>query len=126
MKLLFFAPHQIWPTNTGARLRDYQLARQLTMRSSVTFVEMRHAREEQHVPPDDSGFASVITLDKGHTYTLRNILLGLLGPTPVTLLNCWSPRAASQLADVLKSRHFDSVHIVGTQLMTYLPVIQVS
>jgi len=58
MRILYFAPHQIWPINTGARLRDYQLARQLAARSSVTFVEMRHAGEKQRVPPDDSGLAS--------------------------------------------------------------------
>jgi hypothetical protein len=29
MKLLYLAPHQIWPINSGARLRNYQLVRQL-------------------------------------------------------------------------------------------------
>ena len=58
MRLLYFAPHQIWPVNTGARLRDYQLARQLAARSSLTFVEMRHAGQEPHIPPDDSGLAA--------------------------------------------------------------------
>ena len=126
MKLLYFAPHQIWPLNTGARLRDYQLARQLAARASVTFVEMCHGGEEKCMPPDDSGLAGVVTLDKNRTYTLSKILRGLAGPTPLTVLNCWSLQSASQFANVLKSHRFDSVQIEGTQLMAYLSVVQES
>ena len=126
MKLLYFAPHQIWPLNTGARLRDYQLARQLAARASVTFVEMCHGGEEKCMPPDDSGLARVVTLDKNRTYTLSKILRGLAGPTPLTVLNCWSLQSASQFANVLKSHQFDTVQIEGTQLMAYLSVVQES
>lgn len=124
MRLLYFAPHQIWPINTGARLRDYQLARQLAARSSVTFVEMLHATEEPRITPDNSGLAGIVTLEKDVTYTYFKILRGLAGPTPLTVLNCWSPRAASQLANVLRSRQFDTVQIEGVHLMEYLPVLR--
>jgi len=124
MRLLYFTAHQIWPINTGARLRDYQLARRLAARFSVTFVEMRHAGEGHTMPPDGSGLASVVTLYKGRTYSAFKILRGLAGPTPVTVLNCWSLRLASELADVLRSRQFDTVQIEGMQLMKYLPVIR--
>src|SRR6202171_2782136 len=124
MRILYFAPHQIWPTNTGARLRDYQLARQLAARSSVTFLEMGHAGEEPHIPPDDSGLERVVTLNKDRTYTPSKIMRGLAGPTPVTMLNCWSLQSASQVADVMRSRQFDTVQIEGVHLMEYLPIIQ--
>ena len=124
MRLLYFAPHQIWPVNTGGRLRDYELARLLAVRSSVTFVEMRQAGEGSRIPPDDSGFARIVTLNKSRTYTSSKILRGLAGPTPVTLLNCWSFQSASQLADVLRSDQFDTVQIEGVHLMNYLPIIQ--
>jgi glycosyltransferase involved in cell wall biosynthesis len=124
IQVLYFAPHQIWPANTGARLRDYQLARQLAASSSVTFVEMRHLGEEHHIPPDDSGLSSVVTLDKGRTYTPSKIFRGLMGTTPVTVLNCWSPQSASQLANLLCSRQFDTVQMEGMHLMEYLPVLR--
>jgi polysaccharide biosynthesis protein PslH len=124
MRLLYFAPHQIWPVNTGARLRDYELARLLAVRSSVTFVEMRHVGEGPHIPPADSGFARIVTLDKSRTYTSFKILRGLAGPTPVTVLNCWSLQSASQLAGVLHSGQFDTVQMEGVHLMEYLPIIQ--
>ena len=124
MRVLYFAPHQLWPNNTGGRLRDYHLARQLAARSSVTFVEMRHAGEAPHMLPDDSALASVVTLDKDRAYAPYKILRGLAGPTPVTVLNCWSPRSASRLADVLRSSRFDTVQMEGVHLMEYLPIIQ--
>jgi glycosyltransferase involved in cell wall biosynthesis len=124
MRLLYFAPHQIWPINTGARLRDFQLARQLAARSTVTFVEMRHPGDEQHNPPDDCGFASVVTLEKSRAYTPSKIIRGLAGPTPITVLNCWSLRSAAQLANVLRSHQFDTVQIEGVHLMEYLPIVQ--
>jgi glycosyltransferase involved in cell wall biosynthesis len=124
MRLFYFAPHQIWPVNSGARLRNYQLARQLAARASVSFVEMRHAGEGHHVLPEDSGFERVVTLNKGRTYTPSKILRGLAGPIPMTVLNCWSPRSASQLVDVLRSNQFDTVQIEGVHLMKYLPIFQ--
>jgi polysaccharide biosynthesis protein PslH len=124
IKILYFAQQQLWPINNGARLRNYQLARQLAAHASVTFVEMRHAEKQEHLLPDDFGLASVVTLDKCRTYTPSTILRGLAGPTPVTMLNCWSPRSASQLTDVLRFRRFDTVQIEGVHLMEYLPIIQ--
>ncbi len=124
MKSLYFAAHQFRPPNSGARLRNYQLARQLAVRSSVTFLEMRSAGDEQYAHSDDSGVSKVLSVDKGRTYTPSKILRGLAGPTPVTVLNCWSRRSASRLADVLKSEQFDSVQIGGTQLIAYLDVLQ--
>jgi len=124
MTTLYFAPNRMWPANSGAQLRNYQLARRLSMRSSVTFVEMRHAQEERCLHPRDSGFKRIVTLDKGRAYTPSRILRGMVGPTPITVLNCWSERSASQLAAVLRSHTFDTVQIEGVHLAKYLPIIQ--
>lgn len=124
MNSLYFAPHQLLPANTGARLRDYQLARQLAARASVTFVEMRRADEGHGASPEHSEFASVVSLNKDRRYTLAKIARGLAGPVPVTVLNCWTPQLASQLAAVLRSKQFDTVQLEGVHLVEYLPVIQ--
>jgi glycosyltransferase involved in cell wall biosynthesis len=123
-RILYFAPRQVWPTNTGARLRDYQLARQLALRSSVTFVEMCDMWEEHANPSEDSVFAGIVTLNKERKYSPSKIVRGLIGPIPITILNCWSARSASQLADVLRSCQFDSVQMEGVHLMEYLPFIR--
>jgi sugar transferase (PEP-CTERM/EpsH1 system associated) len=124
VRLLYFAPHQAWPVNTGARLRDYQLARHLAARCSLTFAEMRSSREAWCKPPEHCGLTSMITLDKGRTYSPSRILRGLAGPVPLTVLNCWSRRMHSALAEAITSGQFDSVQIEGVHLMEYLPVIR--
>src|ERR1035438_733281 len=87
VKILHFATHQTWPLTTGARLRDYQLARQLAARGHVTFVEMCSAGEEHQAPPEDAGFTSVVTLYKDRIYTPSKVVRGLAGPIPLTVLN---------------------------------------
>lgn len=124
LRSLYFTPHQIWPVNTGARLRNYQLARWLGARSAVTIVEMRRRGERQNISPAESDLPCVITLDKDRPYTPSKVLRGLAGPTPVTVLNCWSLRLASQLAEVLRLHQFDTVQIGGVHLMEYLPIIE--
>jgi sugar transferase (PEP-CTERM/EpsH1 system associated) len=124
MQLLYFATHQAWPINTGARVRDYHLARHLAARCSVTFAEMTRAGEERCKPPEHSRLASIVTLHKSHSYTPYKVLMGLTGPKPLTVLNCWSRRMASELAAALRFRKFDCVQVEGVHLMEYLPVIQ--
>ena len=124
MNLLYFCPHQIWPANTGARVRDYELARQLAARASVTFVQMCRVGEEPCILPEDAGLATVVTLDKDRTYSPSKILRGMVGPTPITILNCWSLRAGSQLAKILRSGQFDTIQMEGVHLLKYLPIIQ--
>jgi polysaccharide biosynthesis protein PslH len=126
MRILYFTPHQIWPANTGARLRNFQLSRRLALRCSVALIEMRQLGEELHRLPDDSGVAQVFTLNRGRAYAPSKVLAGLVGPLPVTVLNCWSPRLAVELAEVLRSYQFDTVQIQGVHLMEYLPVIRKS
>lgn len=124
MKLLYFAPRRMWPVNSGAQIRDYQLANRLSTHAEVTFVEMCDAREARHGHVEDSRFASIVTLKKDRTYSPFKILRGLAGPTPITILNCWSHRSASQLADVLRSGPFDTVQIEGVHLLEYLPILR--
>ena len=94
MRSLYFCPHQILPQNSGGRLRDFQLARQLATNESVTFAEMRSAGEPHQALPEDPGFVAIVTLCKDRPYSASKIVKGLVGPVPLTILNCWSPRSA--------------------------------
>lgn len=124
MKLLYFAPHQIWPANTGARLRDYHLARELATRSSITFVEMLSAGERKSAPPADSGLDRIATIGKDRPYSLSKVLLGMVGATPLTVLNCYSKRSISEFANVIRSFVFDTVQIEGVLLSKYIPLVE--
>ena len=124
MNILYFAPHAMWPANTGARLRDYQLALQLAACANVTFLEMRGAEETLETAPAGCGVAKVVSSKKERTYTISKLLRGLAGPAPVTVLNCRSRDAFQLLAETLAAGQFDTVQIEGVHLMEYLPEIR--
>ena len=123
MNILYFVTHPLLPINTGSRLRDYHLSRQLAARATVTFAQMVRAGEKQAAPPPESQLADIASFDRGRAYSATRVIRGLAGPTPVTLLNCWSSAMESQLATMLCSRRFDTVQIQGVHLMQYLPAI---
>jgi sugar transferase (PEP-CTERM/EpsH1 system associated) len=124
MKLLYFTTHLVWPLTSGNRLRDYHLARQLASRASVTFVEMRNPEEQLSSPPDDCRFDRTISLNKGASYTAGKILRGIVGPTPLTVLNYFHPQSGKQLKALLAQDRFDLVQVEGVFLSEYLPVIR--
>src|ERR1700731_4874449 len=106
MKLLYLAPHKIWPLTSGNRLRNYHLARRLAAHASVTLVEMCYAGAQTSRPPDDCGFSNIIRLHNSLGYTAGKLIRGMGGPTPLTLLNYFEPVLASQLATILERGKF--------------------
>jgi glycosyltransferase involved in cell wall biosynthesis len=125
MKVLYFAPHTCWPLHTGARLRDYHLARELARRAEVTFVGLRDPGDpDPGEPPAAAGFARYAPLVKDRSYTPWKIARGLIGPLPLTVLNYFSPRAAAELAGILDQGNFDIVQVESVHLLPYLPVIR--
>lgn len=123
MRILFFAPHQLWPLTTGTRLRDYYLARGLAKHHEVTFLELLHPNDTVEGAAPDAGFVRVVTASRGRTYSPGRLLRGLIGPLPVTAWNCHSRAAATLLERLLDEQRFDTVQIVGSPLAAYLPLV---
>jgi len=109
--------------NTGARLRDYHLARELARRASLTYLGLRNPQDPPPVPPPAEAFQAVL-ISKDPGYTPANILRGLLGPVPVNVLNCWTARAVAELRRLLDGQQFDVVQVEGVHLTPYLPYIR--
>jgi sugar transferase (PEP-CTERM/EpsH1 system associated) len=130
MRILFFAPRKCWPLNSGARLRDYYLARELARHASVTYLGLCYPEEEQYeaadigLPAPETIFEKVITMPKARPYGGINLVRGLLGPDPVTVLNWTSKEAADELAEIGRAGNFDAVHLVGVHLTRYVPVLK--
>lgn len=124
MRILYLAARECWPLTTGARLRDYHLARQLASRCSLTLVTLHDPKStESEEPPEDTGFAEHLILPRGRSYTPQKLLRGLAGPTPVTVLNYYSSEASAALARILERGDYESVQIEGVHLIGYLQVL---
>jgi len=125
MRILYFSPRQCWPRDTGAKLRDYYLASQLATRCPVTYLGLRDPSEASSEPPAaESGFAGYHAVERESTYTPSKLLRGLIGPTPLTVLNYSSARVSRILAEILAAGSFDAVQMEGVHLSAYLPVMR--
>ena len=125
MRILYLAPHDIWPLTTGARLRDFYLARELARRASVTFFGIRHPGDpEPENPPASAGFERTLTVTKPASFTPGRILRGLIGPTPVTVLNFVSPAMTAEIRSVLSGARFDTVQVEGVHLAPYADLVR--
>ena len=125
MRILYFSPRECWPRDTGAKLRDYYLASQLAARCTVTYLGLRDPSEaSSEPPPAESGFAAYHSAARESTYTVSKLVRGLIGPTPLTVLNYSSARVSRILAEILQAGSFDAIQMEGVHLSAYLPVIR--
>jgi polysaccharide biosynthesis protein PslH len=125
MRILYFSPRECWPRDTGAKLRDYYLASWLAARCPVTYLGLRDpSAASSEPPPPESGFAAYRSAARESAYTVSKLVRGLIGPTPLTVLNYSSAEVSRLLAEILQAGSFDAVQIEGVHLSAYLPVIR--
>jgi polysaccharide biosynthesis protein PslH len=130
MRILYFSNRECWPVNSGARLRDYHLARQLAEHASVTYVGLPFADEienppaDNDLPPPEQVFERILRIPKARPYTPVNLVRGLLGPTPVTVLANTTPAIAAALERLGRETAFDSIQMEGVHLVRHLPLLR--
>lgn len=130
MRILYFSNRECWPVNTGARLRDYHLALQLARRAAVTYFGLCYPGDPVYTEPNDglappeTVFERVLIIPKARAFTPVNLLRGLIGSTPVTVLNCTTETIATTLATLGREMTFDSIQMEGVHLARYLPVLR--
>jgi polysaccharide biosynthesis protein PslH len=132
--------------DSGGPLRDYQLARQLARNAEVTYAAICYPDFEGQGPEGQTSSAAstqmgdgldapetvfhrYVTFPDARRYAFANVLKGALGPTPVTLLNWTSSKAAERLARLgLETKGgektFDTIQVEGVHLLNYLPVLR--
>jgi len=131
MRILYFSPRNFWPPNSGAPLRDYYLLRELASRASVSFLGLSNHDEQlslsQSTPNAlDFELDKFVIVNKGRSYTSWKLVRGLLGPTPVSVLNYHDRRVATELRRLLHEQTFDVVQMEGIHLISYLPILRSS
>jgi len=120
--VLQFAPRVPWPLDTGAKLRNYHLARVLSQEFRMTLLAF--AQEEAPSPELKNSYERIVAVKRDETYSIGNVLRGATGSTPLPLLNYTTDDMKQALASLLNEQEFDLVQVESTHLMNYLPVIR--
>jgi sugar transferase (PEP-CTERM/EpsH1 system associated) len=119
MRVLYFSPRDCWPVTTGARLRDFHLARQLTVTSTLVYAGLTVSLERRERLGSLAN-SEVILVARGNGYVPLNLARGLIGPNPITVLNYVSPRMMTELEQLLRSQTFDAIQVEGVHLFSYV------
>jgi glycosyltransferase involved in cell wall biosynthesis len=121
MRVLQLAPKVCWPLDTGAKLRNYHLARVLSQAASVSLLAFSDSDEQVELP--ESIYERVVLVKRDPGYTPGKIFRGAVGRTPISLLNYTTNPMKQALARMLSEFDFDVVQIESIHLMGYLPTI---
>jgi len=119
MRVLYFSPRDCWPVTTGARVRDFHLARQLASNATLVYLGFVTGddRRERLEPLRNS---EVVLVRRSGAYAPVNMVRGLIGPDPITVLNYASPRMMTGLEQLLRAEAFDVIQIEGVHLFSYV------
>jgi glycosyltransferase involved in cell wall biosynthesis len=129
MNVLYFSPRDCWPVTTGARLRDFYFAYEVASEASLTYLgfltsgDLPEGEIRQESLEALRGSETVLVTRAGG-YTKSNILRGLRGPMPISVLNYQSPAMAAELQRLLEENSFDIVQMEGVHLFPYLDILR--
>jgi len=123
-RLLILGPHDICDPSSGAELRSYHLARQLSAFLRVVYLFFRREAggelERRTLPGLGGDPLEAWRIPRPRMYTLPKLLGGLFGRTPLTLINYTCPAMREALREVFQQRRFDFLHIEGVHMSGYL------
>jgi len=124
MRVLYFSPRVCWPIISGAHLRDFYLARQLAGRATLTYVGLDSGKPQT---PESTRLelqellsgTEILTIPRDPSYRPANLIRGLIGPTPLNVLNFTSTAVMAELERILHDRSFDAIQIESVHLIAY-------
>ena len=122
MRVLYFSPRICWPIISGAHLRDFYFAKGLAQKAELTYIGLvaEDARGEAELLRRQlENRARVIALRREAGYRKANLVRGLLGPTPLNVLNFTSAPALAELDRILHQQNFDTIQIESMHLIAY-------
>jgi glycosyltransferase involved in cell wall biosynthesis len=135
LKVLHFVPRLSWPLNTGAKLRNYFLAKNLARHAEISLLAFSESTDghqsikaighDTSYPPRPETFYKTFTLvarDRG--YTPGKLLRGAVGKVPLPVLNYTTSSMKEALRALLGDQHFDIVQVESIHFFSYLPIIR--
>jgi polysaccharide biosynthesis protein PslH len=122
MRILCISPRQCWPLNSGAKLRDYHCARALGQIGQLTYVHFLERGADPPTSADMPFCKRIVSVKKPPSYTAGNLIRGLVGTWPLTVLNYRSQEMVSILVQLKAQENFDILHFDSIHLAPYEPL----
>lgn len=122
MRILMLTPYLPYPPSEGGQVRSYKLIKLLSARHEITLV----CFSRQHNTPDQIAHLKqyckrVFVIQRGKTWTLKNIFRTGFSPHPFLVSIYNSPGTKKILTEALASDKFDLIHAEMSYTLPYLP-----
>jgi sugar transferase (PEP-CTERM/EpsH1 system associated) len=119
MRILFLSPRQCWPPVSGAKLREYHMARALGKRAELTYVFFNEPGVAVPGSSDLPFCKEIVAVPRPPLYSPGRIARGLLGRRPLPVVNYTSREMKNALAAVVRGAAFDLVHLDSIHMAGY-------
>ena len=110
MRILFLSPRQSWPPTSGAKLRDYHLARALGSQSELTYVYYAEPGLAKPTTTDMPFCRQVIGIPRARGYTPVKLVTGLAGRWSLPVVNYTSADVVQAIGRCFAEAKYDLVH----------------
>lgn len=111
MRICFVSPRQCWPAVSGAKLREYHLARALGEHADLTYVYFMDPASPALRAEDVPFCREVIGVPRPKSYSAGRIARGIAGKWPLPVENYTSSAMIRALLDVAGANRFDLFHL---------------
>jgi len=108
---------------TGARIREYYLARALASHAEVTYASFIQPGFSAPPAADLSFFREVRLVPLLGRYSVPKIAQGLFGSRPLSVLNYTTPEMKSAVAELGQGK-FDLVHVESCHMVEYVTLLE--
>jgi glycosyltransferase involved in cell wall biosynthesis len=124
MHILFVSPRQCWPPVSGAKLREFHLAKALGTRARLHYVFFSTPQGTTPTPGDLPFCEAITAVPLVRPYSAGKLIGGLLGRWPLPVLNYTSAAMTGALTKIATSAAFDLVHLDSIHLAAYEPLLR--
>ncbi len=123
MRILFISPRQALPLTSGAKLRDYYLARALGRRNDLVYLHFQDPLAGEFDAAEFSFAQKLVSVPKPRGYTLRKIARGLFGRWPISVVNYLDAAMTEAISSLARDHSFDLIHLDAIQMAGYGPLL---
>jgi sugar transferase (PEP-CTERM/EpsH1 system associated) len=120
MRILIISPRQCWPVLSGAKLREYYLARAIGRQAPLTLIFYAEPRQSLPAPADLPFCAEIIPVPSPARYSTGRIIRGIAGRWPLPVENYTSRAMLAAIDAAIRRRRFDLIHLEGVHLAAYV------
>jgi sugar transferase (PEP-CTERM/EpsH1 system associated) len=121
VKILFLTAHLPYPPVDGWRIRTHHLLQTLASEHDVTLLSFRTSRDPADAVDALSRLCNrVDVVWRSPHYSARDLVSGLLGHLPFSVLNYRMPAMHAKLAEVVASTRPDIVHVEDIHMAQYV------